>query len=261
MQFPAQEISTELNWDDLILGEEVRDQIQGVSHWVKHNEKLMNDWQMGKRLRPGYKALFYGPPGTGKTLTATLLGNHTQKRVFRVDLSTVTSKYIGETEKNLASLFDRAQNRNWILFFDEADALFGKRTDVKDSHDRYANQEVSFLLQRVEIFDGLVVLASNLATNVDEAFARRFEQVVYFPMPSAGERHLIWKRALPTDVSLEPGTDLKGIATRYKLSGGMIMNVVRYACLQAISRNERILKQQDFMEGVRREYAKENRLR
>lgn len=146
------------------------------------------------------------------------------------------------------------------MFFDEADALFGKRTQVRDAHDRYANQEVSFLLQRIETFDGLVILASNLASHVDEAFARRFEQLIHFPMPRQNERRLIWQKGLPPQVSLEQGTDLAQIAGRYELSGGMIMNVIRYASLQAIARGSQFLLREDLLNGIRREYAKENRL-
>src|SRR5690606_11585436 len=129
-------------------------------------------WDMRQLIKPGYRTLFYGPPGTGKTLTAMLLGKEFQRNVFRIDLSQVVSKYIGETEKNLEKIFQRAANKEWILFFDEADALFGKRTSVKDAHDRYANQEVSYLLQRVEDFPGLVILASNYKNNIDKAFVR-----------------------------------------------------------------------------------------
>ena len=131
---------------------------------------------------------------------------------------------------------------------------------MRDAHDRYANQEVSFLLQRIETYNGLVILASNLANHVDEAFARRFEHLVHFPMPRQSERLLIWKKGLPASASLEPAIDLAQIAARYDLSGGMIMNVIRHASLQAISRGERVLRQQDVLDGIRREYAKENRL-
>ena len=130
---------------------------------------------MRKRVKPGYRALFHGPPGTGKTLTATLLGKHTGRPVFRIDLSRVVSKYIGETEKNLSRLFDKAEHKDWILFFDEADALFGKRTEIRDAHDKYANQEVAYLLQRIESYAGLVILATNQRGNIDEAFLRRFQ--------------------------------------------------------------------------------------
>jgi ATPase family associated with various cellular activities (AAA) len=260
MRFPAQRLETALEWQDVVLPPRTRAEIRDLENWVRHGDVLMNQWNMRHKLRPGCRALFFGPPGTGKTLTATVLGKATGRQVYKVDLSMVVSKYIGETEKNLAGLFDRAQHKEWILFFDEADALFGKRTQVRDAHDRYANQEVSFLLQRIETHNGLVILASNLANHVDEAFARRFEHVVHFSMPRQNERLLIWKKGLPAPASLEPGVDLTHIATRYELSGGTIMNVIRYASLQAISRGERVLQQQDLLDGIRREYAKENRL-
>jgi ATPase family associated with various cellular activities (AAA) len=148
-EFPAKKIETNLSWDDLVLPHDIKLQILDLENWIKHNETLLRDWGMAKRLKPGYRVLFHGPPGTGKTMTASLLGKYTGRDVYRVDLSTVVSKFIGETEKNLASLFDKAEDKNWILFFDEADSLFGKRTNVRDAHDKYANQEVSYLLQRV----------------------------------------------------------------------------------------------------------------
>jgi AAA+ superfamily predicted ATPase len=260
MRFPARRLETALGWDDVVLPPRTLAEIRGLENWIRQGDVLMTQWNMRHKLRPGCRALFFGPPGTGKTFTATVLGKVTERQVYKVDLSMVISKYIGETEKNLAGLFDRAEHKEWILFFDEADALFGKRTQVRDSHDRYANQEVSFLLQRIETYNGLVILASNLANHVDEAFARRFEHLVHFPMPRQTERLLIWKKGLPESASLEPGLDLAHIAGRYELSGGMIMNVIRYASLQAISRGEEVLRQQDFLDGIRREYSKENRL-
>jgi AAA+ superfamily predicted ATPase len=260
MRFPAQRLETAMEWEDVVLAPRTLEEIRGLENWIRQGDVLMDQWNMRHKLRPGCRALFFGPPGTGKTLTATVLGRATGRQVYKVDLSTVVSKYIGETEKNLAGLFDRAEHRDWILFFDEADALFGKRTQVRDAHDRYANQEVSFLLQRVETYNGLVILASNLASHVDEAFARRFEHLVHFPMPRSNERLLIWRKGLPASATLEPGTDLAQIATRYELSGGMIMNVIRYASLHAISRDEHVLRRQDLLDGIRREYAKENRV-
>lgn len=260
VKFPAQKLETGMEWDDLVLPTRTMAEIRELEAWVHRGSVLLDDWQMRRKLRPGCRALFYGPPGTGKTVTASVLGRVTGHDVYRVDLSMVVSKYIGETEKNLAALFDRAEHKDWILFFDEADALFGRRTQVRDAHDRYANQEVSFLLQRIETFSGLAILASNLAGNVDEAFARRFEHLVHFPMPRPNERLLIWKKGLPPVASLEAGVDLAQIANRYELSGGMIMNVIRYVSLQAISRDERVLRLQDFVDGVRREYTKENKL-
>lgn len=259
-RFPAQRLESALDWDDVVLPSRTLGEIRELENWIRRGDVLMNDWNMRRKLRPGCRALFFGPPGTGKTLTASVLGKATGRDVYKVDLSMVVSKYIGETEKNLAGLFDRAEHKDWILFFDEADALFGKRTQVRDAHDRYANQEVSFLLQRIETYNGLVILASNLAGHVDDAFARRFELLVHFPMPRQNERLLIWRKGLPAAASLEPGIDLTQIAARHELSGGMIMNVIRYASLQAISRDERVLRHDDLLNGIRREYAKENRL-
>ena len=260
MRFPAQRLETAMKWDDVVLAPRTLAEIHGLETWIRHGDVLMTEWNMGHKLRPGCRALFFGPPGTGKTLTATVLGQATGRQVYKVDLSTVVSKYIGETEKNLAALFDRAEHKEWILFFDEADALFGKRTQVRDAHDRYANQEVSFLLQRIETYNGLVILASNLANHVDEAFARRFEHLVHFPMPRQTERLLIWTKGLPASASLEPAVDLAQIAGRYEMTGGMIMNAIRYASLQAISRDERVLRHQDLLDGIRREFAKESRV-
>ncbi|MEM1207379.1 MAG: ATP-binding protein [Acidobacteriota bacterium] len=258
--FPARRLETAMTWEDLVLPAKTLGRIDELDDWVRHRRTLMEGWGMGRALRPGCRALFYGPPGTGKTLTATLLGKRTGREVYRIDLASIVSKYIGETEKNLSRLFDKAENKDWILFFDEADSLFGKRTQVRDARDRYANQEVSFLLQRVETFEGLVILASNLTQNVDEAFARRFEQIVHFPTPRQGERRLLWRKGLPAGVPLDPAVDLDHLAARYELSGGMIMNAVRHACLRSIADGRDEIRLTDLEEGIRREYAKENRL-
>lgn len=257
--FPARRISTELAWDDLVMHPGTRKQIEEIEIWLQHGDTLMNDWGMARVLRPGYRALFHGPPGTGKTMTACLLGKSTGRDVYRVDLSLVISKYIGETEKNLAKVFDAAQNKDWILFFDEADALFGKRGETKDAHDRYANQEVSFLLQRVEVFDGIVILASNRRDDLDPAFARRFESIIYFPVPRASERLRLWENGLPTSAKLEPALDLLQLAEAYELTGGTIMNVVRYAALQALHCGDGIITRAAVLQGIRREYDKEGK--
>ena len=192
-RFPAQRLETGRDWDSLVLPAQTLERVNELRAWMRHKDRLLDGWDMRKKLRPGCRALFFGPPGTGKTFTATLLGQLAGKQVYRVDLSMVVSKYIGETEKNLAALFDKAEHKDWILFFDEADSLFGKRSQVRDARDRYANQEISFLLQRIEVFDGLAILASNLTNNVDAAFSRRFEHMVHFPMPKPNERLALWK--------------------------------------------------------------------
>jgi hypothetical protein len=258
--FPAQLITTPLEWNDLVLPTETLIQIRDIENWIQYHHTLLNDWGMSRHLKPGYRVLFYGPPGTGKTLTASLLGKFTNRDVFRVDLSLVVSKYIGETEKNLAQLFDKAFAKNWILFFDEADALFGKRTETRDAHDRYANQEVAYLLQRIEEFDGLVILASNLKSNIDTAFARRFQAMIHFPMPNAPERLLLWQKSMPANCLLENNASLDNLANRYELSGAAILNIIQFSSLRALQRGENVLLFRDILEGIRLEYQKEGKI-
>ena len=259
VNFPAQFIETQLNWDDLVLHPGTRRQIEEIQIWIKHGETLMNDWGMAAKLRPGHRCLFHGPPGTGKTMTACLLGKTNNRDVYKIDLSQVVSKYIGETEKNLAKVFDQAQHKGWILFFDEADALFGKRTETKDAHDRYANQEVSFLLQRIETFDGIAILASNFRENLDDAFMRRFESIIFFPIPRPEERLRLWRQGFSSKAQLEKSLDLDKIAQEYALAGGSIMNVIRYASLQTLTRGGETIFVDDVIQGIRREYSKEGK--
>ncbi|GAB5472436.1 MAG: hypothetical protein Mars2KO_05350 [Maribacter sp.] len=258
--FPAQHITTKMDWSDLVLSPLVNEQIHELKNWVEHGQTLMEGWKMDKKIKPGYRVLFCGPPGTGKTLTATLLGKHTGKMVYRVDLSTVVSKYIGETEKNLEKLFSKAASKDWILFFDEADALFGKRTSVNDAHDRYANQEVSYLLQRVENFDGLVILSSNYKANMDEAFLRRFNAIIRFPFPTFEERLEIWKRSFPQVTTFKGNIDIPEIAAYYELSGGSIINVVQYACLKTLSSHETEISLESILKGIEREVEKDGKI-
>ncbi|MFV8751759.1 ATP-binding protein [Nannocystaceae bacterium ST9] len=257
--FPAQRITTALEWSDLVLHPGTLRQIQEVQTFITHGQTLLHDWGMAARLRPGYRALFHGPPGTGKTMSAALLGKLTSRDVYRVDLSLVVSKYIGETEKNLARVFDRAQQRDWILFFDEAEALFGKRSETKDAHDRYANQEVAYLLQRIEGFDGIVILASNLRDNLDDAFTRRFESIVYFPVPRQAERLELWRRGFSRRAKLDASVELETIARDHELSGGAIINVIRQVSLTSIAEGERPITRDDLTLAIRRELAKEGR--
>jgi len=259
INFPAKLITTPLTWKDLVLAPEVWSEIENMNVWLRDSKKIMEDWGLAKSIKPGYRSLFYGPPGTGKTLTATLVGAEAGVDVYRIDLSMVVSKYIGETEKNLAGVFEQAENKHWILFFDEADALFGKRTQVSSSHDRYANQEVSYLLQRVEDYDGLVVLATNLKANIDEAFARRFQSVVYFPMPDAEQRLRLWQGTLGTRTPLAKNVDLTLLSEKFELSGGAITNVVRYAAIRALQSEKQVVTQEHLIEGIAKERLKEGR--
>ena len=259
ISFPAKLIATKLDWDDLVLAPEVLAEIDVIKAWMQHANTIMQDWGLEKSIKPGYRSLFYGPPGTGKTLTATLIGEELGVDVYRIDLSMVVSKYIGETEKNLANVFDQAQHKNWILFFDEADALFGKRTQASSSNDRHANQEISYLLQRVEDFPGIVILATNLKANIDDAFARRFQSLVYFPLPDIEQRQRLWENTLNGRSGLADGVDLQHLASEYELSGGAITNVVRYGAISALQMKRNTINRDDLVKGVTRELRKEGK--
>lgn len=259
INFPAEHLQTEMTWEDLVLPEQVWNQINELQIWLKHKDSLLTEFDLGRKIKPGYRVLFYGPPGTGKTVTATLLGKYTGREVFRIDLSMIVSKYIGETEKNLSALFDKAENKDWILFFDEADAIFGKRTGVRDAHDKYANQEVSYLLQRIESYNGLVILASNFRNNIDSAFVRRFNSMVYFPSPKAEERLLLWEKSLPKQFNLEKDVQLKELAETYDLTGSHIINIIQYISLTSMENQDLILTKKLLIKGIKRELEKEGK--
>ncbi|MBV8039587.1 ATP-binding protein [Bacteroides sp. AN502] len=239
--FPAKRITTELEWEDMILDYNTLEALEEINTWIEHQHTIMEGWGLKRFLKPGYRALFYGPPGTGKTLAATLLGKKNNMDVYRVDLSMIVSKYIGETEKNLAKVFDMAENRNWILFFDEADALFGKRTSTNTSNDRHANQEVAYLLQRIEDFPGTVILATNLKSNIDEAFSRRFQSIIYFPMPDEELRAALWRSMLPKEWLGDDAEELIATAAQTEISGGSIANVVRRCAITLVENQQQML--------------------
>jgi len=259
VDFPAKRVSTQMGWDDAVLHTQTRRQVEELALWLEHRHRLMADDNLGRKIKPGYRVLFYGPSGTGKTLTAALLGKRFGHDVYRIDLSQVVSKYIGETEKNLEGVFSRAQTKDWVLFFDEADALFGKRTNVQSAHDKYANQEVSYLLQRVEEFPGLLILASNYKNNLDEAFQRRFHSLVHFPMPGYSDRLELWRKSLPSGLELADEVDLLHFSKTYEMSGAGILNACQAAALQVYGRDGDRLELQDLVEGVRKEFMKEEK--
>jgi len=259
ISFPAQQISTNMDWSDLILEHDVMNQVMEINAWLKHGTTLMTDWGLDNKIKPGYRTLFYGPPGTGKTLTATLLGKNANREVYRVDLSMIVSKYIGETEKNLSKIFDVGQHKDWILFFDEADSLFGKRTATSSSNDRYANQQTGYLLQRIEDYPGVVILASNLKENMDDAFTRRFQSMIHFTMPTPQERLMLWEKAFSGKCKLDPEINMEQIAEDYELAGGAIINVLRYCALTVIQQNETVVSKQELLNGIRREFKKDNK--
>jgi hypothetical protein len=255
--FPARLLTTQMEWADTVLNPHTQAQIDHMQVWLTYNNQLMQEWDMGKKIKRGYRALFYGPPGTGKTMVAGLLGKQFRKEVYRIDISQVVSKYIGETEKNLEKIFTRAEHKDWILFCDECDALFGKRMSVSNAHDKFANQEVSYLLQRIEDHPALIILASNFKNNIDNAFLRRFNTIISFPLPTEEERLLLWQKSVPPKMDVP--FSFEGIARKYEMSGASILNVVHYAALRSLSSGLVSLREPDIVEGIREEFQKEDR--
>jgi hypothetical protein len=239
-EFPAHLLETKLAWTDLVMNPSTAERLEEIKAFLDHGEEMRSSWGLGKHMKSGYRCLFYGPSGTGKTLAATLLGKHIGREVYRVDISSVISKYIGETSKNLNALFNTAEDKDWILFFDEGDALFGKRVDTAQADDKnshHSNQDVAYLLQRIENYNGLVIVASNLRNNMDSAFSRRFQGIVHFDVLNVELRKKYWMDNLPSKATLAAGIDLEVISRRHHLSPAAIINVINRVSLMTISKN------------------------
>jgi ATPase family associated with various cellular activities (AAA)/Winged helix domain, variant len=259
-EFPAVRLRTIHGLDDLILAPDVRARLDTLLDRVRTRECVLGEWGFAAHHdnASGLHVLFHGPPGTGKTLAAAVIGAQAGLPVYRIDLSLVVSKYIGETEKNLAQVFERAEARDWILFFDEADALFGRRGEVTDARDRYANQEVSYLLQRLETFSGVTILATNFLRNVDEAFLRRIHLQVPFRAPEGRERGALWRTVLPPGLPLSEDVDLESLAESFDLTGGEIRNAAFHAAYRAAA-DGGVVTPALLEEGIRGEYEKGGR--
>jgi AAA+ superfamily predicted ATPase len=246
-------------WDDIILSPDRRELMMSIVERTRHSRQVYEDWGFQATPSSGVVALFSGPSGTGKTLAAEIIAGELGLDLFKLDLSAVVSKYIGETEKNLEVIFDAASAGNAVLFFDEADSLFGKRSEVKDARDRYANIEVSYLLQRLEAHDGLVVMATNFEKNIDDAFLRRIHVRIAFAVPGVEERVRIWQHSFPASAPLAGDVDIDWLAERFELTGGAIRNATLNAGFYAASRGEDITMETVVI-GVAREYRKMGRL-
>lgn len=257
----AHKIEPRYSWEDLVLPPTQEDMLREMVNMVKSRGLVLEDWGLGRKLTAGMgvSALFSGPPGTGKTLAAQIMAHELGIDVYRIDLSTVVSKYVGETEKNLERIFTEASQSNAILFFDEADTIFGKRSEVKDAHDRYANIEVGYLLQRMENYNGVAILATNLRANLDEAFTRRLQFIVNFPFPDEDYRLKIWQVLMPPNMPRNETLDLKLMADRFKMSGGSIRNIIVSAAFLAASNGGRV-EMRHLMHGARREQQKMGKL-
>ncbi len=257
----AHKIEARYTWSDIVLPTDQLAMLREVISTVRGRPQVLEVWGVGAKLASsaGVTVLFAGPPGTGKTMAAEVVAAELGLELYKIDLSTVVNKYIGETEKNLGRIFDEAARSNAILFFDEADAIFGKRSEVKDAHDRYANIEVSYLLQRMETYDGITVLATNLRANLDEAFTRRLQFAVDFPFPDEAYRARIWQALFPPGVPRAADLDFGLLARRFKLAGGNIRNIIISAAYQAAADGGQV-KMEHLLHGARRELQKMGRL-
>jgi hypothetical protein len=257
----ASHLDPAYSWDDLVLPERQLDLLRSISAYLRHRDQVLSEWgyEVTVSRTQGLKVLFAGESGTGKTMAAQVLGAQLGLDLFRVDLATIVSKYIGETEKNLERIFTAADGSNAILFFDEADALFGKRSEVSDSHDRYANIEVAYLLQRMEAYPGAVILATNFRRNIDDAFVRRLDFLIDFPFPEAEDRRRIWRLVLPPAAPLADDVDFDFLAERFKLSGGAIRNCSLAAAFRAADEGSHI-EMRHLVRAVAQEYGKQGRL-
>ena len=257
----ARKISPNARWSDIVLPADRMAQLREICNQVKYRDRVYGDWGFGRKLAlgKGLAVLFAGPSGTGKTMAAGILAAELGLDLYKIDLSTVISKYIGETEKNLSRIFDEAETSNAILFFDEADALFGKRSEVRDSHDRYANVEVGYLLQRMEEYEGIAILATNFRKNMDDAFVRRLHFTIEFPFPDQEDRHRIWQGIWPADTPLDGTVDLELLANRYEMTGGNIKNIAVAAAFLAADQGE-VVRMSHVVQATLREYQKTGKL-
>jgi SpoVK/Ycf46/Vps4 family AAA+-type ATPase len=263
----AQRLEPKMTWDDLVLPRAEMKLLREISAQVRQRNKVYGDWGFARKMNRGFgiSALFAGDSGCGKTMAAEVIANDLRLNLYRIDLSAVVNKYIGETEKNLRRLFDAAEEGGSILFFDEADALFGKRSEVKDSHDRYANIEINYLLQRLESYRGLAILATNMKSALDAAFLRRLRFVVNFPFPAIADRRRLWEKAfLQAEVARkQPGPPLEALdyerLARLNLTGGHIHNVALNACFMAANSPRLKVTMPLVLEAARAEFLKLDR--
>ncbi len=256
----ALKVNSRYKWEDIVLSKDILKHLKEVSGFIKYKGKVHYDWGFEKKLSlgKGLNVLFSGPPGTGKTMAAEILANEVKLDLYKIDLSRLVSKYIGETEKNLKKIFDEAETSNSILFFDEADALFGKRSEVKDSHDRYANIETAYLLQKMEEHEGIVILASNFRKNMDDAFLRRLHFTVEFPLPDEKSREKIWRKTFPEETPIANDVNF-AFLLKFKLSGGNIKNVVLAASFLA-AEDSMAVEMEHLIKATKREYEKIGKL-
>lgn len=253
----AHKVSAKHTWSDLVLPPGTLDQLHEFCARVINSEYVLKQWGFARKLSmgKGTTAVFAGPSGTGKTIAAEVIANEIKLDLYKVDLAAVISKYIGETEKNLDRIFTVAENASAVLFFDEADAFFGKRSEVRDSHDRYANIEISYLLQKMEAYEGAAILATNLGQNMDESFLRRFAFNIRFPFPEEESRRRIWSTIWPQETPLARDIDYGYLASRFRFTGGNIKNVALAAAFLAAD-DGGVVSMMHLLRAIEREFEK-----
>lgn len=253
----AEEVKTSYRLEDIVLPPATLGWLEEVLQYAQHRHLVVEQWGFARNQSNSRNlcVLFYGPSGTGKTMAASIIANELNLGLYRVDLANVLSKYIGETEKHLAQLFDQAEAMNVVLYFDEAESLFAKRTETRDAHDRYANLQTGYLLQRIETYPGIVILSTNLLSNMDKAFTRRFKFMIEYPFPATAQRQKLWRKAFPADVPLADDLDLELLAEKAALSGGHINNIALRAAMYAATENQRVTMSH-VLRAVEREYDK-----
>jgi len=256
----AHQVRTVHTWEQLVLPQTITDRLKQITSAIRLRYMVYEEWGFEERLASGkgLLVLFSGPSGTGKTMTAGVMARELRLDLYKIDLSSIVSKYIGETEKNLDRIFRAAQCSNAILFFDEADALFGKRSEVKDAHDRYANIEVSYLLQKIEDHDGPVILATNLTKNIDDAFARRMHFVVRFPLPDEEQRERLWRGMVPKQAPLDRAVDFPFLAAQFPFAGGDIRNIVLDAAFRA-AEDGKLITMPHVLKAIEQQLIKQGR--
>lgn len=260
-KFPLKPLSTELDWSDLGLNPKLQKELEGILSWIKHEEVLMDDWKLSQHIKAGYKSLFHGPSGTGKNLAAALIGKSTQREIYEVETSLLLARHFRRNNDHIDSFFRTAERNDWILFFDEADSLFGKRTNVRESNARYANQEVSYLRQKIEEYSGIILLSTESKEEIEFPFP--LDVSIVFPEPDSRQRLVLWTSIFGGDdkkYQLAKDIDFQELASKYEVNREDIIQVLKYATTATIGRNSTLIEKKDILEGIRRELVQDGKI-
>ena len=259
LDFPARRLDTQLTWADIVLNNKTLTMVQELDNWTKHGYALQHDWGMASKLRPGFRALFFGPPGTGKTLTTKLLGKSSGHDVYEINLPMLTALSLAHAESTINHILEQAEYKQWILYFDDADVLFRARSQNNTELQDASYQVFSYLLNQIDHFQGLVIFAADFTETFDRVLSRSFEAMINFPIPGPNERLKLWEKSISQSAQLDKDVNLRLIAKEYDLSGGEILNAIRFVSLRALERGHNIIRQNDLLVGIRQELVKGGR--